>query len=54
MANDHLTVNQFINDIKELFGNVEYRATSKEGKVFKTTGFDKANDKIQIKQKQFK
>jgi len=54
MEKDLLTVNQFIKSIRELFGDVEYKATSLDGKVFKTQGFDKANDKIQVKCKQRK
>lgn len=41
-----ITVNEFIKEIKTLFGAVEYKATSKEGKVFKTKGYDEAIKKI--------
>jgi len=29
--------------MKKTFGDFEYKATSKEGKVFKSQGFDKVN-----------
>jgi hypothetical protein len=41
-----MTVNEFIKEVTKLFGSVEYRATSKDGRVFKTQGFDKARKKI--------
>ena len=41
-----MTINDFIKGIKELFGNVEYKATSKEGQVFKTRGYDKREKDI--------
>jgi len=41
-----LTVNEFIKEIRALFKEVEYKATSKDGQVFKTQGFDEARKKI--------
>ena len=38
-----LTANEFIKKFKRTFKSAEYRATSKEGKVFKSQGFDKVN-----------
>jgi len=38
-----LTANEFIKAFKQSFKDVEYRATSKEGKVYKSKGFDKLN-----------
>lgn len=35
-----MTINDFIKGVKELFGHVEYKATSKDGRVFKTRGYD--------------
>jgi len=43
------TVNEFIKQMKSLFSDIEYRATSKDGRVFKSQGWDKANDRIQIR-----
>ena len=48
MGRDHLeskqiSVNEFLKQMKKTFGQFEYRATSKEGKVFKSQGFDKQN-----------
>ena len=37
------TVNQFIKQMKNLFSDIEYRATSKDGIVFKSQGWDKVN-----------
>lgn len=37
-----MTINEFIKLIKKEFGDVEYRATSKEGVVFKSKGWDDA------------
>ena len=41
------TVNQFIKQMKNLFSDIEYRATSKDGIVFKSKGWDKANERIE-------
>tara|TARA_R110002167_G_scaffold101414_5_gene264111 strand:+ start:1245 stop:1379 length:135 start_codon:yes stop_codon:yes gene_type:complete len=38
-----LTANEFIKKFKRTFKNAEFRATSKEGKVYKSKGFDKLN-----------
>lgn len=43
------TVNKFIKEMKTLFSDVEYRATSKDGRVFKSSGWDKANERIQMR-----
>jgi len=43
------TVNKFIQEMKNLFSDIEYRATSKDGKVFKSSGWDKANERIQLR-----
>ena len=35
-----MTINNFIKECKKLFGNdIEYKATSKNGQVFKTKGW---------------
>ena len=38
-----LTANEFIKKFKRTFKSAEFRATSKEGKVYKSKGFDKLN-----------
>ena len=48
MGRDHLeskqiSVNEFLKQMQKTFGQFEYKATSKEGKVFKSQGFDKQN-----------
>lgn len=43
-----MTINDFIKECKKLFGNdIEYKATSKDGQVFKTKGW--RDDKVDIK-----
>ena len=47
-----MTINDFIKECKKLFGNdIEYKATSKDGQVFKTKGW--RDDKVGINQRQF-
>ena len=46
-----MLINDFIKEIKKTFSNVEYRATSKDGQVFKSQGWDKANENIERKRK---
>jgi hypothetical protein len=42
-----MTVNEMIKKLKETFGNdIQFKATSKDGKVFKTQGFDDAKKNI--------
>lgn len=41
------TVNEFVKQMRNLFSDIEYRATSKDGVVFKSKGWDKANEKIE-------
>ncbi len=42
-----MTINEFIKQCKKLFGNdIEYKATSKDGQVFKTKGW--RDDKVQF------
>ena len=42
-----MTINEFIKQCKKLFGDdIEYKATSKDGQVFKTKGW--RDDKIQF------
>jgi hypothetical protein len=45
------TVNQFIKQMKNLFSDIEYRATSRDGIVFKSQGWDKVNKKIEMRTK---
>jgi hypothetical protein len=47
-----MTINDFIKECKKLFGNdIEYKATSKDGQVFKTKGW--RDDKVGINKRQF-
>jgi hypothetical protein len=47
-----ITINDFIKECKKLFGNdIEYKAISKDGQVFKTKGW--RDDKVGINQRQF-
>ena len=42
-----MTINEFIKQCKKLFGDdIEYKATSKDGQIFKTKGW--RDDKIQF------
>ena len=42
-----MTINEFIKQCKKVFGNdIEYKATSKDGQVFKTKGW--RDDKVQF------
>ena len=42
-----MTINDFIKQCKKLFGDdIEYKATSKDGQVFKTKGW--RDDKVQF------
>ena len=42
-----MTINEFIKQCKKVFGSdIEYKATSKDGQVFKTKGW--RDDKIQF------
>lgn len=38
-----ISVNEFLKQMKKAFGDFEFKATSKDGKVFKSQGFDKVN-----------
>lgn len=38
-----ITINQFLKEFRESFPNFEYKATSKEGVVFKSSGYDQKN-----------
>lgn len=47
MTKNTMTINEMIKKLKETFGNnIQYRAVSKDGKVFKTQGFDGAKKDI--------
>jgi|TARA_R110002126_G_scaffold254478_1_gene397588 hypothetical protein len=39
-----MTINDFLKEMQELFGKVEYKATSKDGQTFKSKGFEDASD----------
>jgi hypothetical protein len=46
-----MTINEFIKECKKVFGDdIEYKATSKDGQVFKTKGW--RDDKVGINQRQ--
>lgn len=42
-----MKVNEFLKEIKGLFGNVEYKATSNKGQVFKTENYDEKDPENQ-------
>jgi hypothetical protein len=46
-----MTINDFLKAIQKEFGHVEYKATSKDGQVFKSKGW--RDDKVGINQRQF-
>ena len=42
-----MMIKDFIKSIKKTFGeDVEFQATSKEGKIFRSKGYDKIQDNI--------
>ena len=42
-----MMIKEFIKSIKKAFGeDVEFKATSKEGKIFRSKGYDKVQDNI--------
>jgi hypothetical protein len=46
-----MTINEFIKQCKKLFGSdIEYKATSKDGQVFKTKGW--RDDKVVANERQ--
>jgi hypothetical protein len=46
-----MTINEFIKQCKKVFGNdIQYKATSKDGQVFKTKGW--RDDKVVANQRQ--
>jgi hypothetical protein len=45
-----MTINDFLKAIQKEFGHVEYKATSKDGQVFKSKGW--RDDKVGINQRQ--
>ena len=46
-----MTINDFIKECKKLFGDdIQYKAVSKDGQVFKTKGW--RDDKVGINQRQ--
>jgi hypothetical protein len=47
-----MTINEMIKKLKETFGDdIQYRAVSKDGKVFKTQGFDTSKKSIDSRYK---
>ena len=49
-----MTINDFIKECKKLFGNdIEYKATSKDGQVFKTKGWRDDKIKFQLNKNEF-
>ena len=49
-----MTINDFIKECKKVFGNdIQYKATSKDGQVFKTKGW-RDDNKIQFDQNKFR
>jgi hypothetical protein len=46
-----MTINEFIKQCKKVFGDdIQYKATSKDGQVFKTKGW--RDDKVVVNQRQ--
>ena len=42
-----MMIKDFIKEVKKTFGEgVEFKATSKEGKIFRSKGYDKIQDNI--------
>lgn len=54
MEKESLTVNQFLKNMTWVFKNAEYRATSKEGVVFKSIGWDVAVKKLEDSNRKYK
>ena len=48
---DEMSINDFLKSIQKHFGKVEYKATSKDGVVFKSKGWK--DDKIQFDKSKF-
>ena len=47
MIKNTMTINEIIKKLKEVFGdNIQYRAISKDGKVFKTQGFNESKNNV--------
>jgi hypothetical protein len=44
-----VTINDFIKEIRALFGTIEYKATSKQGHIFKSRGYDEKNNQTYAK-----
>ena len=45
-----MSINEFLKSIQKHFGNVEYKATSKDGQTFKSKGWDHAEMEFSRKQ----
>lgn len=43
LESKQVSVNEFLKQMKKTFGNFEYKATSKDGQVFKSQGWNKLN-----------
>lgn len=41
-----MSINDLIKEFKEIFKDVEYKATSKDGVIFKSQKFEEANSRI--------
>lgn len=48
MEQSKITINEFLKQMKKTFGQFEYKATSKDGRVFKSQGYEKAVSKINL------
>lgn len=52
MTVNEMTINEMIKKLKEHFGDdIQYKAVSKDGKVFKTQGFDDYKKSIDSRNK---
>ena len=49
-----MTVNELIKEFKRTFNNLEFRATSKDGQVFKSIGWDVAVKKLEDSNRKYK
>ena len=47
-----MTINEFLKSIQKHFGHVEYKATSKDGVVFKSKGWRDSYDSIRFNEVQ--
>ena len=49
LGGKQMSINDFIKEIRALFGNIEFKATSKQEQVFKSRRYDEENAKAYAK-----